>query len=1010
MDNNSILITVKIEYKNGSIDSYFESDIYVSKKIKVKELIEGIKYGFGNRRDELPHGVFDTLNNIDISNSNEKKKTYVLLLNFNGSCTYVSHDDTETLQSVGFVTSSILLFTSHDIPKSEGVPAVNNAAYKNSGVISYPNYNIVTRHIMLPDLNNIDIIPPSNPPAKQDRGLFGLLFPTMLSVLVMMLVRSFVSGSNSTSMIILSGAMGATAAITTTYNWLRQRKEYRNAISDWKKHYEDYIAKKITEIKSRQLSESSLLFEQYPDVSEMICVNGSKSVYSFKCNVFNYSENDRDFLSFRLGVSDRMKSSFEISASKKDTVYSDNTFRLHGNTAEINVGVSDGIPLSELPYTLAREYGYLPQSPFLYSLADKTALGIIEPNGNTEKTRITYSFISRILFDLCCHHSPEKLQIVIFFDDKAQRSENDRVFRPLQYLPHFRGLFENKSQFVYNHKQANLVLNELRSIVDERVSERNTPLPRILMVIFNDYGIKEHSFAGYLPTVPSEDKKEKNLLGLHFIYVKQFIELLPQYCDDIIYLDNNGRGTLEPHTVVKYTDTFDSNITEFSFDHRIAHSDNRNTINPFGNDLIRASCFLSSLNCSRIAENASMPSSIGMLEILSVKYTDADAKEMIHNAIVNKWKDSNRNDVTKTLKVPIGKNEFDNVYLDLHEKADGPHMIVAGTTGSGKTETIISYLLALCASYRPDEVNLLLVDMKGGGFVERLKYLPHVVGCVTDVSGDESGNGADYMLKRFLDSIQAEIRRRKMQFNQFGVDNIDDYIRRIRSDNIRFTDALIPHLFIVIDEFTELKRYNSEHSDVDYIGEITTIARIGRSLGLHIILISQNIEGAITEDIRINVKSRLCLKVATRTASKEMIGNDLAARPNMPGNGRAYLLVGTGSRFEYFQSAYSGFDVSGEKKELPVIITDASIGREYSCLYNSLYDNPRIRATGTGKSNNRKNTQLSALITSICDVYNDMLEDNELVKPYTVFEKPMPDKIIYDHNNGYIDLTQEKIR
>ena len=104
----------------------------------------------------------------------------------------------------------------------------------------------------------------------------------------------------------------------------------------------------------------------------------------------------------------------------------------------------------------------------------------------------------------------------------------------------------------------------------------------------------------------------------------------------------------------------------------------------------------------------------------------------------------------------------------------------------------------------------------------------------------------------------------------------------------------LSHLVLVVDEFTELKRFSNESNDVDFIAEITTIARVGRTLGFHIILVSQNIEGAITDDIRVNSK------VATKQASKEMIDSPVAAAPTMPLNGRAYLLVGTGSRFEYF--------------------------------------------------------------------------------------------------------------
>ena len=217
-------------------------------------------------------------------------------------------------------------------------------------------------------------------------------------------------------------------------------------------------------------------------------------------------------------------------------------------------------------------------------------------------------------------------------------------------------------------------------------------------------------------------------------------------------------------------------------------------------------------------------------------------------------------------------------------------------------------------------------------------------------------------------------------------------------------DAQVAHLFIIIDEFTELKRYSSEHSDVDYIGEVTTIARIGRSLGLHIILISQNIEGAITEDIRVNVKSRLCLKVATRQASKEMIGNDLAARPTMPGNGRAYLLVGTGSRFEYFQSAYSGFGVNADTSERKNEIVLASPSGEYS----SFSDLNRHKKGGSSK------TQLEIIVKSIQNAYRQVGSGNasdlsqQVVPPHVVFISPIPVEIVYNGSGGFVDLVKKR--
>jgi len=161
----------------------------------------------------------------------------------------------------------------------------------------------------------------------------------------------------------------------------------------------------------------------------------------------------------------------------------------------------------------------------------------------------------------------------------------------------------------------------------------------------------------------------------------------------------------------------------------------------------------------------------------------------------------------------------------------------------------------------------------------------------------------------------------------------DKQLKALNKDLKEF--SYLSHLILVVDEFTELKRFSSESSDTDFIAEITTIARVGRTLGFHIILISQNIEGAITDDIRLNSKARICLRVATKQASKEMIDSPAAAAPTMPLNGRAYLLVGTGTRFEYFQSAYTGAN-KNLNIEPPVVVTQVpNSGRFNTDFYSS---------------------------------------------------------------------------
>ena len=366
--------------------------------------------------------------------------------------------------------------------------------------------------------------------------------------------------------------------------------------------------------------------------------------------------------------------------------------------------------------------------------------------------------------------------------------------------------------------------------------------------------------------------------------------------------------------------------------------------------------------------------------------------------------------------LPMGKNEHGIVYLDLYEKADGPHMLVAGTTGSGKSETIITYLIGLCMKYSPTYLNLMLVDMKGGGFSNRLSSLPHCVGVVDDTAGESEGISAVYMLKRFLEVLNAEIKRRKILLNEFGVDTVDAYIRAektitkilsgdsspelMKSLNPKQTEQLyklakqgkwpvrLSHLVLVVDEFTELKRFSSESDDIDFIAEITTIARVGRTLGFHIILVSQNIEGAITEDIRINSKSRICLKVATRAASKEMLdGRPDAASPTMPGNGRAYLLVGTGSKFMYFQSAYTG---ANKDENIEPVVTATQVlpcGNHNKKFYVSTKDNDRIKQSS--KNVSEHDTQLSYIVQTINTIKDANDNQQYFSIPREIFKRPL---------------------
>ena len=236
------------------------------------------------------------------------------------------------------------------------------------------------------------------------------------------------------------------------------------------------------------------------------------------------------------------------------------------------------------------------------------------------------------------------------------------------------------------------------------------------------------------------------------------------------------------------------------------------------------------------------------------------------------------------------------MFLDIHEKKHGPHGLIAGTTGSGKSELIQTFLLSLALNYHPSEVSFILIDYKGGGMAKIFEGLPHVSGMILDLEEEsESGASRNQTRRTFL-SIRSELKRREKIFNQYHVNHIDDYMRLYREKKAR---EPLPHLIIISDEFAELKKEQPE-----FIKELVSTARVGRSIGVHLILATQKPAGVVDDQIFSNSRFKICLRVQDKSDSNEMLRRPEAAF--LSTTGRAYFQLGNNELFEIFQSGYSG--------------------------------------------------------------------------------------------------------
>jgi len=236
-----------------------------------------------------------------------------------------------------------------------------------------------------------------------------------------------------------------------------------------------------------------------------------------------------------------------------------------------------------------------------------------------------------------------------------------------------------------------------------------------------------------------------------------------------------------------------------------------------------------------------------------------------------------------TLRAAIGHTASGPYVLDL--RAQGPHALVGGTTGAGKSELLQTWVLGMAANHSPARVNFLLVDYKGGSAFAEASELPHTVGLVTDlgISG----------VHRALASLRAELRRREHLFNTYKA---KDLVAMEKSEPV----AAPPALVIVVDEFAALVTEVPE-----FIDGVIDVAARGRSLGLHLILATQRPAGVIKDSLRANTNLRLALRVADVDDSTDVLGAPDAAYFDQDVPGRAMSKTGPG-RLVAFQTAYVG--------------------------------------------------------------------------------------------------------
>ncbi|MEU5096858.1 FtsK/SpoIIIE domain-containing protein [Streptomyces sp. NPDC020996] len=298
--------------------------------------------------------------------------------------------------------------------------------------------------------------------------------------------------------------------------------------------------------------------------------------------------------------------------------------------------------------------------------------------------------------------------------------------------------------------------------------------------------------------------------------------------------------------------------------------------------------FVSAAWCARLArslaplrdisgetEDSALPAASRLLDVLQLEPPTRDA-------IAARWRMGRQS----TMAV-IGESYDGPFGIDL--RRDGPHGLIAGTTGSGKSELLQTIVAALAVANTPENMTFVLVDYKGGSAFKDCVKLPHTVGMVTDLDA--------HLVERALESLGAELKRREHILAAADAKDIEDYQDLVRRDP---SHAPVPRLLIVIDEFASMVR------DLpDFVTGLVNIAQRGRSLGIHLLLATQRPSGVVSPEIRANTNLRIALRVTDAGESTDVIDAPDAGHISKSTPGRAYVRLGHASLIP-FQSGRVG--------------------------------------------------------------------------------------------------------
>lgn len=696
----------------------------------------------------------------------------------------------------------------------------------------------------------IDIPAPPIKPDDVARNLLMALLP-MSSFLVMGLFYALIfSGSSGGLGWLYAVPMLFIALFTFVISFITFGEQKHEQNQKWIKQIRDYhrlLDKKEARLLAARELQENLLNNKFERPHSLLQRAKDREI-----TIWERRKEDQDFLVLRLGLGE-IPSSVAIKPPDPDL-----------NSPDIRRA-----------YNIYTEYKKIPNVPVIVDLQKLGSIALVGSRSST--TALARSLIAQI----SVLNSPDDLHLYLFSSKIYYQTWMWMRWLPHTNLDHSGG---NPTFMAVTKERSRELLANLSRLLDfarqasEQSKQNEFKLSHSAVLLFDDeVDVRGESiFWDFIKA--GKDR------GIYSIFICEKLEDVPSDCGGVVELQGDSPETIEFKFAAAGAEAV-----------KLQGRPDKLTLVEVDNLSHR----LLPIMVRSVGRNSQIPTRVNFMQM-----NEANTIEDLD--IRSSWGRMPADDGLLPLVVPVGNETYrDLLLLNLAENHDGPHGLIAGTTGAGKSELLQTLVSSLALNHHPYLLNFMFIDFKGASTFGVFENLPHTVGLISNLDKSSAS--------RALEALNTENLRRQKILRDLKMKEIAEYHKRALSSNKIF-DPMgdpLPHLLVVVDEFAQMASEMPE-----FLDRLNEIARVGRALGIHLVLATQRPANVVKDEMRANLNFRICLRVQTIDDSRDMLRRPDAAYLPHDLPGRAYFQLGDAGSARQFQVAYVGAEYSPLSSEM----------------------------------------------------------------------------------------------